>query len=276
MSIDWATVEKAVQDFVVSTSGLADTHVIWADGMPRPAGTYIAMSITDESAPANDEAFSEHNPLVLADDIVEGVTGNQLTLTAHAYVNGDGPVQLTTTGVLPAPLAIATNYWIVRDSATKIRLSTSRANALAGTVITLLDAGTGVHTIIDTPSTRRVGQEIRHVVRGPRRYEVQLQCFSTSPAGVNAARAVLSKVVSRSTLPTPIALLDAAGVGLVGFERVQTVGAVGNFIKFEPRATTTMAFNLCSSEYEAGTNIVAAEVTRNIVGRDPVTVTIRQ
>jgi hypothetical protein len=273
MSIDFVTVEKAVQDLVVACSGLADAQVIWADGKPRPSGTYISMAITNDNSPANDENFSEHNPLVLADDIVEARSGDALTLTTHAYVTGDGDVRFTTTGMLPAPLAVGTPYWIIVDGVNTVRVATSRANARAGTAVTLTTSGTGVHTIIDAPSTRRVGQEIRHVVRGPRRYEVELQCFG-GPTGVNAARAILSRVVSRSTLPSSLALCDAAGIGLVGFEPVQVVGAVGNFVKFEPRATTTLAFNLCSSEYEAGTNIVAAEITRNIVGRAPVTITV--
>jgi hypothetical protein len=262
------SIEKAIQDFVVLTSGLDDAHVYYEDGKPRADGTYIVMSWPEESAPANDETGTYHNPLVLADDIVETVDAvtNQLTLTAHAYARADGPVQLTTTGVLPAPLALATNYWIVVDSASKIRLSTTRHNACAGTAIDITDAGTGVHTIIDTPNTRRLGQEIVNVVRGPRRFEIQLQCYSTAPTGTGAARAILSKVVSRSQLPSPIALLNLAGIGLAGFEAIQTVGAVGNFVVFQPRATTTMVIYTSATESETGTNITAAEVTRSING----------
>lgn len=269
------TIEKAIQDFVVSTSGLDDAHVLWEDGKPRPSGTYIVLSETDDSSPANDEAAQGHNPLVLADDTIEAVdtVANQLTLTGHAYVRGDGPVQLTTTGVLPAPLAVSTDYWIIVDTANKIRLSTTRHNALVSTAIDITDAGSGVNKIVDTASTRRVGAEIKSIVRGPRRTEIQLQCFSTTPNGVAAARAILKKVVSRSQLPTPLALLDTAGIGLAGFESVQTVGAVTNFIVFEPRATTTMTIYTASEETETGTNIVQAEVTRNITGQPSVTTT---
>lgn len=56
-------------------------------------------------------------------------------------------VQFTTTTTLPTGLSLATDYWLVRVSATTARVATSYANALAGTVIAFTDAGTGTHTL---------------------------------------------------------------------------------------------------------------------------------
>lgn len=56
-------------------------------------------------------------------------------------------VQFTTTGTLPTGLALNTDYWLVRVSATTSRVATSYGNALAGTVIAFTDAGTGTHTL---------------------------------------------------------------------------------------------------------------------------------
>jgi hypothetical protein len=56
-------------------------------------------------------------------------------------------VRFTTTGTLPTGLALNTDYWLVRVSATTARVATSFANALAGTVIAFTDAGTGTHTM---------------------------------------------------------------------------------------------------------------------------------
>lgn len=97
-------------------------------------------------------------PQVLSDDAVEAVTAgaDSLTLTAHAYRTGDGPVQLTTSGVAPAGLAVLTDYYTVKTDANTIKLATSRALALAGTVIDITDAGSGTHTIEDTATTKRV------------------------------------------------------------------------------------------------------------------------
>ena len=56
-------------------------------------------------------------------------------------------VRFTTTTTLPTGLALATDYWLVRVSATTARVATSYANYVAGTVIAFTDAGTGTHTL---------------------------------------------------------------------------------------------------------------------------------
>ena len=56
-------------------------------------------------------------------------------------------VRFTTTTTLPTGLSLATDYWLVRVSATTARVATSFANAIAGTVIAFTDAGTGTHTM---------------------------------------------------------------------------------------------------------------------------------
>lgn len=56
-------------------------------------------------------------------------------------------VRFTTTGALPTGLAINTDYWLVRASATTANVATSFANAIAGTVIAYTDAGSGTNTL---------------------------------------------------------------------------------------------------------------------------------
>lgn len=56
-------------------------------------------------------------------------------------------VRLTTTTTLPAGLALATDYYVIKVSDTTFKLATSYANAIAGTAINITDAGTGTHTI---------------------------------------------------------------------------------------------------------------------------------
>ena len=56
-------------------------------------------------------------------------------------------VRLTTTGTLPAGLALATDFWTVRQSSTTSKLATSFANAIAGVFVDITDAGTGTHTV---------------------------------------------------------------------------------------------------------------------------------
>lgn len=56
-------------------------------------------------------------------------------------------VRLTTSGTLPAGLATATDYYVIKVSDTTFELATSYANAIAGTQINITDAGTGTHTV---------------------------------------------------------------------------------------------------------------------------------
>lgn len=75
-------------------------------------------------------------------------TGTEtITIAGHGFSTGY-KVQLSTTGVLPAPLAIQTDYWIINVSANTFRLASSYENALAGTAINITSAaGGGTHTI---------------------------------------------------------------------------------------------------------------------------------
>lgn len=63
-------------------------------------------------------------------------------------------VRFTTTTTLPTGLALATDYWLVRVSATTARVAASYADYIAGTVIAFTDAGTGTHTL--TCQTRAI------------------------------------------------------------------------------------------------------------------------
>lgn len=56
-------------------------------------------------------------------------------------------VRLTTTTTLPAGLATATDYYVIKVSDTTFKLATSYANAVAGTEINITNAGTGTHTV---------------------------------------------------------------------------------------------------------------------------------
>ncbi len=253
-------IEKALQDFVCWTSGLDDTHVIFDDGKPRPEGTYISLVVDHEDGPANDDDRYEHNPLVLDPDVVEDVTGNALTLTAHAYKRGDS-IQLTTDGTLPAPLALATSYYLIADDANTVRVAATRHDALIGNAIVLLDAGTGTHTIVTTASSLRVGEEIKILKVGPRHCEMQVQAYSTAPTGPGSARAVLTRMVNRSELPTAVAILDAAGVGGAGFDTVQMIPGIANRDMYQGRAVTAFTFFIVASEYELGTTIEQAAIT---------------
>ena len=61
----------------------------------------------------------------------------------HGLTTGLGPVTVTSTTTLPAPLVAGTPYWIIRTSNTAIKLATSAANAAAGTAVNVTSTGSG-------------------------------------------------------------------------------------------------------------------------------------
>lgn len=76
-------------------------------------------------------------------------------------------VQFTTTTTLPAPLALATDYWLVRQSSTTAKVATSLANAIAGTTIDITDTGTGTHTMTTRLPRYSDGAGVQSIIFNP-------------------------------------------------------------------------------------------------------------
>lgn len=76
-------------------------------------------------------------------------TDNTFTFTAHGFVTGL-VVQVSTSGTLPAPLVVLTNYFVIVVDANTFKLALTLADALAGTPVDLSTAGTGNQTVTPT------------------------------------------------------------------------------------------------------------------------------
>lgn len=108
--------------------------------------------------------------------------------------------------------------------------------------------------VTDNP-TPTAGNEIVHTSTGPQRGELRLQCFGGDVAGDADPSSILSKIVRRSALPTPAAILDAADVAVLGWSAVTRVGKELGFATFEPRALLTLRISATFEEVETGTYI---------------------
>ncbi len=65
------------------------------------------------------------------------------------FSTGDGPFRFTG-GDLPGGVSTGTDYWLILESVTELKIGTTLANALAGTVQAFADNGTGTQTLIHT------------------------------------------------------------------------------------------------------------------------------
>lgn len=261
--MNWTTIQKALQDFVVAAAGLADGKVIWAgQARERPLKPYIALRATVIPSSGQDWLDVEDNPLVIADDVVEAVTpaADTLTLTAHGLLTADGPVRFTSTGTLPAGIALATDYWIIRIDADTIKLASTFGNVLDLVAIDITDAGTGTHTLSDTADTVRAGQEIAHRARGGRMISLQMQAFSDAAGGASMSVALLERVLASVVLPTPHAILRVANLGVSQVATIQSTDAVVNSTVFEPRAVVDVLVHCTSEITELGTFIETVEL----------------
>lgn len=142
----------------VDVSDLADTAKVYASAGISDAGA-LTIDLNFEPDLAIHDTLvgrcQSGNPAAymivfsnIADntDVVDSVAGSILTLNGHSFRIGQ-PVRLTTTNTLPDPLVVGTTYWVIRTDDNDIKLAITNANAVANTEITLLDGGTGTHTV---------------------------------------------------------------------------------------------------------------------------------
>jgi hypothetical protein len=103
-------------------------------------GFYRVTSVTTTTPQSLTNTLSVTNNFT-ADASTDVCTHTFYNLLAYTRV------RLTTTVTLPAGLATATDYYVIKLTDTTCKLASSYANAVAGTAINITDAGTGTHTI---------------------------------------------------------------------------------------------------------------------------------
>lgn len=108
-------------------------------------GFYRVTSVTTTTAQ------STTNTLGFGDTFTADAGTDIITMTSTANIPSNiltgTRVRLTTTTTLPAGLALATDYFVIKVTDSTFKLATTYANAVAGTAINITDAGTGTHTM---------------------------------------------------------------------------------------------------------------------------------
>jgi hypothetical protein len=256
-AINWSTVSAAIAAWVMIGSGLDASHVFWAyENRPRPTAPYIVMSIQQVRGIGHDWSTSAANIITVA-DVVTAVSGSSLTIPNHGLHNGDGPVQLGTTGALPAPLALDTNYWVIYVDANTIKLAASYVDTGgqqplgAGnpvTPITLTSSGTGTQSVVSTDETVPAGAEVARTAQGFREVTVHLECIAADNKGYDAVR-IQTNVVAQ--LQLSLYDLDVAGVGVSDLASAFSQGGIQHLEGhrggiLEPRAMFDLTFYLAS------------------------------
>lgn len=145
---------------------------------------------------------------VVADTTFTAAASNIVTAAAHGRLTGDGPFLVSTTGTLPGGLVGLTNYWTVRLDANTFSWAASLADALAGVVVDITSAGTGVHTYMDSASTQSIRWESMGLLESSialtLRKGYQVRCTADPHAVAYAVGATWGSVVAVSFTATPV------------------------------------------------------------------------
>lgn len=108
-------------------------------------GFYRKTSVTTTSAEATTNTLGQSD--TFSADAATDVCTYTSTASIPSNILTGTRVRLTTTTTLPAGLALATDYYVIKVTDSTFELATSYANAVAGTQINITNAGTGTHTI---------------------------------------------------------------------------------------------------------------------------------
>jgi len=109
-------------------------------------GFYRVTSVTTTTAQATTNTISTRTATFTADTGTDIMTYTSTTSIPSNLLTGTR-VRCTTTTTLPAPLATATDYYLIKSSDGTFQLATTYANAIAGTEIDITTTGTGTHTL---------------------------------------------------------------------------------------------------------------------------------
>jgi hypothetical protein len=166
-------------------------------------------------------------------------------------------VRFTTTTTLPTGLSLATDYFLVRVSATTARVATSYANAIAGTVIAFTDAGSGTHTLTCRHNRYGDGAGVQTAIFNPAATALGAGTPNlTFPAYTNAA-GTASRVTPSS--PSPPIGKTAASNSHVLYSGATGAGKLGPFMPLQAGDTGIQLVQNVqnSTSYVSGTYTVA-------------------
>lgn len=275
MSIPWTAVQTALASWASEATGLPLARCIFAgqgQGRPSKADPYLELRFLSVKPLGEDWTDQEVNYIELADAEVEAVDPalDTLTITGHAFQNGDGPLAMETSGSLPG--GVPAQFFAIVVGPNTVKLAANARLALAGTAIDITSTGAGVHTIVDTDETLRVGQELAQTVRGPRQATIAVQCFGGAPpagdlaVGANSPFARLERMISYASRRATIKALNDAGVGVGQIDEVRPFEGFLGPATTEPRAAMQARLFLASEVEDYGSFVESVEVTNAVTG----------
>ena len=143
-------------------------------------------------------------------------------------------VRFTTTGALPTGLALDTDYWLVRQSATTAKVATSFANAIAGTVVSFTNGGSGTHTLKCVLPRSTDGAKVNAIFFNP-----QATPLGAGTPGLSLGYTNAAGIGSRATPSVPSLPIGktAATNSLILYSGATGAGKYGPFVPLQAADT---------------------------------------
>ena len=114
--------------------------------------------------PTMDGKSTSANTMINSNDFTASSSSGLLLTYTNDFSNYTSVKFTNAGGALPTGLNTTDIFWLVRVGATSARVATSLANAIAGSVITYTNGGTGTHTMTVTPNRYADGKGLRAYV----------------------------------------------------------------------------------------------------------------
>jgi flagellin len=104
------------------------------------------VTITNAAIGPSTDASSGNFGAVQASTSTQGANHTYFSATSHGFTTGDR-VQYGSTGSAIGGLTSGSDYYVIADTANTFRLASSSVNALAGSLVSLTNAGTGTQSV---------------------------------------------------------------------------------------------------------------------------------
>lgn len=205
------TAPAAINGTTITATAAVNTVALTATGLITPSSTVgVKGTVTNDSAQAGSigEYAEATLPGTNATVTITIAAPCVVTYTAHGMsVVGNFPVcfavQFATTGTLPTGLAISTTYYATVIDANTFHLSTTPANALAGTYITTTGSQSGTQTCyLQAVMANNVANDVMAILLPAGDFDVS-GAVSANAAGANTSMTVWTNSTSKTppTLP---------------------------------------------------------------------------
>ncbi len=195
-------------------NGSSRTYAVAANASaPTPPNRHFIFAVTNDGVL---QTMSGLNNKILVDlafapgDV--DLATEEITFTGTTPMSDLQQVTFTTTGALPTGLAVATTYYVIYVSTTKLKFASNLANARAGTAVNLnTSTGSGVHTMVKTVAPHPFDYWRKDLTGSPNLWTQIFPARADIPIQSSITHSMTYMTLQQKFMLTPISDNDGGG-----------------------------------------------------------------